>query len=386
MMLISELRERARNGDAHFYLLFGGQGIGWFKELKDYYREPDIRPLIDLCLDAIREELPYVESCVALSHGLAVESWLADESTVPSREYLSCSGVSGPMIFVTQLASLRNLVVHGFDVEELLLHTRGMTGQSQGLFTASLLSLSRTGSAYDEAVRQFAKYVFYLGVRSQEIYPFLESTDEERERSAKVNDWRNTRPSPMVAVVNAPYDELEQRIRRFNSKVAQTENIHVSLRFSRSRVVLSSHRSSLIEFNAWNRSYFAENGIKYVYIPTTCPFHSALMEPIRPRVEADFARIHFGYAGNELKLPVYSFFDSRNLQDDEEIAIKLYLDGLINRLEWWRALEPIQSDDAITHVLDFGPGAENRHISRHVLETMGCSKPILSVRALCGAH
>ncbi len=376
-----ELLQSARKDEARFYLLFGGQGTGWLKELQGYFQDPSIKPLIDLCLEAIREELPYLEPGVALPYGLDVETWLMDQSRVPSPEYLSCAGVSVPLIFITQLACVWNLHTYGLDLTELLSRTGGSSGQSQGLCTASLISLGLTGSAFDEAVRKFAKLLFFIGTRAQEIYPFIEPTEEERERSSAVNDWRNTSPTPMVAIVGADYNAIAAQVSRFNSKVAPDKRIHISLNFSKNRVVLSGHRSSLIEFNAWHRTYFADNGIKYVYIRTTCPFHSAMMEPIRPQLEADLARIRFEYSGSELKIPVYSFYDGRNLQDDEQIAINLYLDVLINRLEWRRALEPVL-DDAITHVIDFGPGNENQHVSRRLFEEMGCDKPIFSARTM----
>jgi malonyl CoA-acyl carrier protein transacylase len=382
MSHIQNLIKDARKGKTRFYLLFGGQGSGWLKELQGYYQNPHLKPSIDMCLDTIQEELPYLDLGVALPYGFDVRTWLMDPSTIPSRDYLFCSGVSVPMIFITQLACLWNLQHHGCNIEELLGYSHGISGQSQGLFTASFLSLSWSSPAYDKLLRQFTKYVLYLGARSQEVYPFLEATAAERERSAQVNDWRKQTPSPMVAVVTTHGNAIEQHLRRFNSKVTPDRYIYVSLRLSSDRLVLSSHRHSLIEFNSWYRPYFAEHGIKYVYLRTTCPFHSAFMQSIGPRVEADFARIRFGYPGSALRLPVYSFYDGRNLQEDEEISRKLYRDVLINPLEWRRALEPIQGDDAITHVIDFGPGTENQHISQQVLRDIGCNKPILSAQTL----
>lgn len=380
MTELSQLLERARDGDARFFLVFGGQGSGWFKELHGYYQDPAIRPLIELCVEAMREELPYLEPGVALPHGLDVLAWLRDETTIPTPEYLACAGVSVPLIFVTQLAVLASIQQHGGDLAELLRYTVGSSGQSQGLCTASMLSLGR-GVRDPDTVRQWTKLLFFIGTRAQEVYPSIEPTADEREQSAAVNDWRNASPTPMVAVVGAPPALLRQRLSWFNSKMGLDRQIHVSLSYTSERVVLSGHRSALIAFNAWNRSVFAEHGIKYVYIRTTCPFHCAMMTPIRPRLEADLARIGLRYPGRALQLPVYSFSDGRNLQHDAEIAVKLYLDVLINPLDWRKALAPVPRLP-VTHVIDIGPGNENRHISRQVLAEIGCQTPILSARAL----
>jgi malonyl CoA-acyl carrier protein transacylase len=379
--MLGQLIEQARGGEAGFYLLFGGQGAGWLEELRVDFAEPTLRPLVDRCLQAIREELPYLVPGVALPKGFDVEAWLTNPSNIPSPEYLWYSGVSVPLIFITQLVTVQRFCTQ-FRVElpELLCYTRGISGQSQGLFAACLHALGGSGSALQAAISTFTKYVFYVGARAQETYPFVEPTNEEVERSAAVNTWRSTRPTPMVAVIDAPQAELEQWLRRFNSKFPPDRRVQVGLTFLANRVVLTGHRRSLIEFNTWHQRDFAELAIKYVYIRTTCPFHSRLMEPIRPLVEADFARIAFRHAGSDLRVPVYSFHDGRNLQADEEIATRLYLDALINPLDWRLALQPAVADSRITHVIDFGPGAENRHISRQVLDSLGCSKPVIAGR------
>ena len=380
--MLKDLIEQARDGRAGFFLVFGGQGAGWFEELRGYYADASLRPLLDLCLQAMREELACVEGSVALPHGFEVDAWLTDPTTLPSPEYLAYVGVSVPLIFMTQLAAVRKLGEHGLHMTELLRHTRGASGQSQGLFAACLHALGGGATPYAEAVRQFAKFVFYLGVRSQEAYPFIQPTPDEVERAAAVSTWRNNQPTPMVAVVDAPRDDLERRVRQFNSKLPSDRHIHLSLRFSPTRVVLSGHRRSLIEFNAQHHSYLVENAIKYVYVRTTCPFHSRLMEPIRPLVEADFARIGFSVTGSDLQVPVYSGYDGRNLQDDEEASIGLYLDALIHPLDWRLALRPIAEDASITHVIDFGPGTESRHLSQHALTHLGVRKPIVSAATL----
>lgn len=384
--MLSELVAAARAGEARFFLSFGGQGAGWFDELRNYFADPRLRPLLESCLEAMREELPYVDVDRALPHGFQVERWLEDPSTLPSRDYLVLVGVSVPLIFLTQLAAVSRFTDFGLELGQLLRYTRGASGQSQGLFAACLHALGGSAARRAEAARQFAKFLFYLGARSQETYPFPRATGEEIERSAAVSTWRNGHPSPMVAVVegkgNGARADLERRIRHFNSKLSCDRQVYISLTFSSSRVVLSGHRRALIDFNAEHRSYLLEHDIKYVYVRTTCPFHSPLMDPIRPVVEADFARIGSGLSGADLQVPVYSSYDGRNLQDDEEATMGLILDALIHPLDVRLALRPVCEDSEITHVIDFGPGQESRHLIGHVLADLGCAKPVVSAARL----
>ena len=382
--MLSDLIATARAGEARFFLSFGGQGAGWFDELRTYFADPYLRPMLEWCLDAMREELPYVDQAQTLPHGFDVERWLEDPSSLPSPEDLVFPGISVPLIFMAQLAAVRRLADHGLELAELLRYTRGASGQSQGLFAACLHALGGTASRQAEATRQFAKFVFYLGTRSHQTYPFPHATGEEVQRSAALSTWRNATPSPMVAVVQGKANcaHLEQRLRQFNSKRAGDRHVYVSLTFSPSRLVLSGHRRSLIDFNAEHRDYFLDGDIKYVYVRTTCPFHSPLMTPIRPIVEADFARIGFGLSGAELQVPVFSSYDGRNLQDDEEATTGLYLDALIHPLDLRLALRPVCHDSRITHVIDFGPGQESRHLTSHVLAELGCPKPVVSATRL----
>lgn len=370
------LRE-AREGRAGFFLLFGGQGTGWFRELAEYWKKPSLRSVVERGLRAIEEELEHVDRTVAFPKGFEPARWLEDERSIPSEDYLSVSPVSVPMIFLTQVACLWNLSEQGFALDELLRHTRGISGHSQGLFTSSLFGLGRTGAEWDEAFSQFTKYVFYLGARSQETFPFQEPTDEERERTDLVSD-RLQAPSPMVAVLGGAHREVEQRVAAFNRRLPADRKIQVSLYNAPTNRILCSHRSSLVAFHEAHQEWLEESKLKYIYIRTSCPYHSSHLLPIRPRVEADIARIGFGYPGSELRVPVYSFFDARNLQDDEEIAIKMYLDILINPLHYDKIMAPIVSDPEITHVIDLGPGNESSRLNRLVLEGLGCKKPVMS--------
>ena len=74
------------------------------------------------------------------------------------------------------------------------------------------------------------------------------------------------------------------------------------------------------------------------------------MEGVREPFEKDIARLKFSYPGSALKVPVYSFFDARNMQDDA----------------------------GITHVLDMGPGKTSQRLTQDTLKGMGSETPVLA--------
>lgn len=372
----TQLRDVIKGGRAGFFLSFGGQGASWFKELSGYYRDASLRRFIHLAFESIEEELPRVGCSVALPQGLPVRRWLAGEEPLPPWEYLYCAGVSVPMIFLTQLTFIEKLKREGVDISELLAQTVGVTGYSQGLVTACVVGLGLTGSDYLDAVFRYIKYVFYLGIRSQEAFPFTEPSSVERERSGSVNEL--SVPSPMAAVIGGEQDEIVARVRSVNNRLPADKKIYLCLYNSPAVKVLASHRSSLIKFNECNRDYLQTNQIKYIYVKTTCPFHSPLMEPIRPRIEADIARLGFSYPGHALSVPVYSFYDGRNLQGDEEIVIKLYLDMIINTLNWELAITPAVRSAHVTHLVDFDSSLFTMKLTQNILKNLSCEKSVIS--------
>jgi malonyl CoA-acyl carrier protein transacylase len=347
-------------------VLFGGQGGNWLGELRAYYQEPALRRLVDECLDAVSEELSPARTGTALPQGFPVRKWLRETGSEPSSAELAHAPISVPMIFITQLAALHQLAQHGIPLADLIGLTRCATGQSQGLFTAVLLAHASDGRLDPQDIRRFTKYVFYMAARSQQVHPGGQGGDS----------------APMAVIVGLATGVLERLVRQHNARTDPERQVHISLRLSPERTVLSAHSGALARFARRNLAELEDRRAKLVYVRTSCPFHSSLLEPIRPLVEADLARLRFRCRGADLGFPVYSFFDGRNLQDDDEVSVPLYLDVIVRPLDWSTALSAAAADERVTHFLDFGPGIENKHITRAALAATGCGKPVISARAL----
>ncbi|MCB1323588.1 MAG: ACP S-malonyltransferase [Spirochaetales bacterium] len=366
----------AKAGKAKLFLQFGGQGAPWYKELSKYYSEPAFGRFFDAALNAIDEERSRVEGSVGLPYGLDARAWLDDESKIPSEEYLGCAAVSIPMIQMTQLAHLENLLNSGLKLSELVSYSLGASGHSQGLIPAGLVALNKSGDDYYEAVARFMKYLLYLGVSAQKAFPHFAPAPEETARSEKLGAGA---PSPMVAVLGEDHGFIENLVKETNQSLPADQQIYISLYNTPANRILSSFRASLVTFHEKHAAVLQEKGIKFVYLRTTCPFHSAHMEPIREIFEPEIKHVGFDYSGNDLTIPVYSFFDGTDLkQTGAGMPQRMYVDMAINTLYWDRSMKVVAQNKSITHVLDFGPGKTSQRLSTDTLKGLNCETPVLA--------
>lgn len=375
MTATPRLLTEASQGKAGFYIQFGGQGAPWYKELAKFYKEPHMKRFFDTALKALEEEMPKIGKAVGLPNGLDARKWLDDETSIPSEDYLGCAAVSIPMIQITQLAHLENLNHQGFTRADMMKHSRGTSGHSQGLIPASLVALSLDGDAYYNAVSKYVKYLLYLGVRAQEVYPFFAPSAAELEKSTALGGGA---PAPMVAVLGETHDVIQKLVDEVNKTIPAGDKIYISLYNSPANRILSAPRGSLIAFHEKIKPMVDEKKLKYVYLRTTCPFHCPHMEKIRPLFEPDIKAIGFEFQGSELKVPVFSFFDGANLQTHPKLPIKMYEDMAINPLYWEKSMKPAADDAKVTHILDFGPGKTSQRLSQDTLAGIGSEKPVLA--------
>ncbi|MBI3396155.1 MAG: ACP S-malonyltransferase [Spirochaetia bacterium] len=369
------LLKTAQEGKAGFYIQFGGQGSPWYKELSKFFREPHMKKFFDTALAAVEEEMKLIGATVGLPNGLDARKWLNDETTIPSEDYLGCAAVSIPMIQITQLAHLENLSHHGYDRSAFVQAAHGASGHSQGLIPASLVALGLTGDAYYDALSKYVKYLLYLGVRAQEVYPHFAPSADELARSTKLGAGA---PAPMVAVLGETHEYIEGLVNDLNSGLSPSDKIYVSLYNSPSNRILSAPRGSLVSFHEKNKAALDEKKVKFVYLRTTCPFHCGHMEKIGQLFEPDIKRIGFDFKGSDLKIPVWSFFDETNLQSNASLPVKMYKDMAVHALYWEKSMKPAADNAKVTHIVDFGPGKTSQRLSQDTLAGLKCEKPVLA--------
>lgn len=373
----NSLIQKARDGKARFYIQFGGQGTPWFAELLRYYQNIEFKTFFDTVFQALEEERQRVEGTVGLPQGLALEDWLKDKASIPSEEYLSYAAVSLPLVQVTQFAHYENLRIQNISHQELLSLSLGATGHSQGIIAAAFIALGYEGKAYYDALAKFTKYQLYLGVSAQKAYPYLIPSPEEISYSESLG---GKAPSPMVAVLGSEHSTIEKLVEEINLELPKDRKIYISLYNSPTNRILSSYRSSLTAFHKKYRKRIDEKEFKFIYLNTTCPFHCPLLEAMRPIIESEIRHIDFSLHGDEIKLPVHSFYDQANYQElGEALPLRMFEDLMLHTLYWDKAVQLVAVNKEISHVLDFGPGKTTQRLSIDTLKALGCEKPVLAL-------
>ena len=370
-----KLLKEAASGNAKFYVQFGGQGAPWFKELGKYYAEPEMKKFFDVAIEATEKAVKSVAGTVALPYPVELRKWLDNPETVPGDDQLAIAGVSMPMIEITQFAHVENMNLKGFTINDIIQNAAGTTGHSQGLIAASFAALDLKGDVYYQALGLYVQYLMLMGVRAQEVFTEVFATDAQNEKS-EANGVKA--PAPMVAVLGADHNAIEAMVAETNKALPDGEKVYVSLYNSPSNRILSSPRNSLIKFHEEHKAKLEELGVKDVYLRSSCPFHCELMKPIQEKFAKDVEALGFSYTGKDLKVPLYSFFDGRNMQNDAELGNTMCEELMVKTLYWDQSMKPVAGDSSITHVIDYGPGKTSQRLSLDTLAGLGVERTVLS--------
>jgi len=367
--------QQAESNQASLFLQMGGQGSPWYKELKKIYDSATLSKFFDVTLSALETEAPKVKGSIGLPHGIDARKWLDDESSIPSESYLSTAAVSLTMIQLTQLAYFEQVLQSGWSITDLLKHTKGATGHSQGLISMTFSALGKTGNDYYDALALYMKYILHLGVRAQEAHPDIEPTADDL---ALANEVGLKDPAPMVAVLGADHNRIAQLVDATNANLPNDKKIYISLYNSPVNRILSSFRSSLLTFYKEHKATLDAEQIKFVFLRTSCPFHSPLMEGAVAPFESDRKQLGFEFKASELQIPVYSFADGNDYRNLSDLCATMTRDLLVSTLHWQKALDPVKKLQP-THIVDFGPGKTSQRLTQDTLKEFGVEIPILGM-------
>ncbi len=355
---ISTMREFG----AKLFLQFGGQGANWLPELAKAYSNPSTKLFFEVALKALKEEYSTIEGHPLFEKGLPVESWLADPKNFADDSYLNRTTISMPMIQLTQLANVELVHQENLKRSDFFPLCQGATGHSQGLATSTLLALSLQDDEYYQFVQLYMKFLFWLGVRSQETFPTPEPGEEELALATELN---LDLPSPMTAVLHLESAILADLVARFNEGKEEQYHLYISLKNTPTNSILSGPRKSLLDFYKLNRSTLSAGDTDFVFLRASCPYHSPHMGSLIPEFRKDVERIGFHVYGKDLKFPVYSTFDRHNLQNDGEISETIMFDIALRPVDWIGVVSPLENQ---TIVLDFGPAKVSQRFTKEILE------------------
>ena len=356
------------------FIQFGGQGVPWLKEFSSYYSNKKLEKFYSTVIESIQEEIPKVKEAhhVAIPNGFDIHKWLEDISNFNSNDYLTTATISLSMIQATQLAHIEYLHQEGFERKKLLENVPYISGHSQGIITACFLGMQLDDDKYYEVLKHYMKFIFYLGIRAQQSFPYIVASNEENESSQNLG---TSNPAPMVAILGESHSFVEELVQQFNHSNKENTPIYIGLYNSPNNRILCSSRKTLILFNKFIKNHIEEKKLKFIYLKASCPFHSPLMTSILPLIENDIKNnFYFPYTGADLKIPVYSFSDGRNLQQDSNLAISLCKELMVNTLDWSRVALKVNQDPDINEIYDIGPSKITQRLTSEFT-----SKPIVNL-------
>ncbi len=360
------------------FLQFGGQGSPYLKEMTDLYnKNPELKKFFETAFTALEQEMARerVKNSMALPQGLQIREWVTNTEKAPDESYLSAASVSIPLIGVAQLANFFLFVEKGkISGDALMKITAGVTGHSQGLIPAVFVGLGYDGQDLYDHAGQYIKYLLYLGICSQEAYGPLELDTRAKQKLQEMGEKDIT---PMVANVGPTAAELQAMIDQLNPDLSDNDKLYLSLSNTPNSCVISARPISLLKFREKFKDEYDSKKWKFVPIKTTAAFHSPLMNASEELMVKEIDRMNFSYQGSQLKVPVYSIHDGRNLQQDSELAMVMFREMVLQVLHWDKATKTLREDTSIENVIDFGPSKVSSRLTGGHLTNMDKAPDIL---------
>jgi fatty acid synthase subunit alpha len=152
---------------------------------------------------------------------------LAGRSRSPPVEYLASVPVSFPLIGLTQFTQyLVAARVSGLSPAELSARFSGASGHSQGLVTTVAVFFSKDDASFLENIQKALKWLFFAGMRGQQIFPVLALEPSVVQDSI---DGGEGQPTPMLSVNGLLLKDLQPHISKMNKYLPDNSQISVSL-------------------------------------------------------------------------------------------------------------------------------------------------------------
>ncbi|KAL9596244.1 MAG: hypothetical protein Q9179_004685 [Wetmoreana sp. 5 TL-2023] len=362
----SNLLRDARDGKAKIFAILGGQGMleNYFEELEDIYST--YRHLVSGLIVQMAEHLdllarlPKTEKL--FPKGLRALTWLHNTEEKPDTAYLLAAPVSFPLIGLIQLAHYTvTCQLLGMNPGELRDSFEGIAGHSQGIITAIVISQSDSWESFFRSAKAALTFLFWIGVRSQLVFP------QRVHKPSMINmSLDEGVPTPMLSVRHLPQDVLQVQIDRANHHLPPDKRLRIGLFNGANNFVVCGPPTSLCGLITQLRKTraksdldqaripFRERKFTFVceFLPVTAPFHSPYLAPAYELIIEDVRGLSF--ARHDLKVPVYSTEDGRDLRDWDETNLGPELARLITMKSLhWKSATVFKN---ASHVLDFGPG------------------------------
>lgn len=208
---------------------FGGQGLDYWSEIKQLYGNGPTftQKLLNQAADALFEESSTSEAqaSTAFKTVMDLKQWLVDDESThyslpQSSVWQQRAVFSYALIALTQAANyVAFLEAAGVSHEKIFKHTSCAIGHSQGIVSAAIFASAGSTEEYVAHAMQFIRYMFWHGLRAQETFLKLSSTQDASKLKGA---------TPMLSVIGLTKQQVLAAIDAVSSQTS-TDNLHLSL-------------------------------------------------------------------------------------------------------------------------------------------------------------
>ncbi|KAJ1769664.1 fatty acid synthase alpha subunit Lsd1 [Coemansia sp. RSA 1843] len=348
--------------------IFRGQGgmDNYIDETRTVYRT--YRPLVGDFVEQMNaflvEESADPDVSSLYRHGLDVLSWITNsDDALPNTEYLLSVPVSIPVVGLTQLMQVVVLYkTLGITPGELAKSFKEFAGHSQGISTATALSMATDESSFYGIAKRVLGLLMITGVFPQLDYPFSIEMP-----GLAATDGTVQRPTSMVCVLKLTQEQLQRVIDQHNKQQREAAMyVYISLVNGAHFFVVSGVTSSVAQLvrrlgttydakgTDQSRTNFSQRKPRVVtsYISINAPYHCRLLAHAAERAQKYAARKGWQLDAGEMRRAVRANDDGHDIRTEANLTHYLLESMCVLPVNWPLA---VRSTGA-THVVDFGPG------------------------------
>ncbi|MCC7070362.1 MAG: DUF1729 domain-containing protein [Deltaproteobacteria bacterium] len=369
------LVEAALVGERRLALSFAGQGSAYLDELAELWAGGGApRALLDVCLAAINDEVTGLDPVDAGRSSGALDVARALAGPRPDQATLARAAVSAPLVFVTQLARLEQLLSLGMDELFALPEERRplVVGHSQGLLGAYACARA-WGCCLDEragVVADLARVAVRMGAAMERH--LLPAASPPALRSSMADT--GSAPSCMAAIGGLHGHELRGAIDALALDVTVAIESAATYHtvagapdaLEALRVALADHAGRLLEQKRRGAYAGRVPEARFSWLPVSGPFHTAHLEESCARLIEGLARRPAPPVGGERPLHVLDAATGLPLADDERALGAVLRSILTAPGSYARCLDALAAQGCDT-LVDVGPGVEVAHLAASAL-------------------
>ncbi|KAG0084606.1 3-oxoacyl-[acyl-carrier-protein] synthase [Podila epicladia] len=327
----SSLFAAAKDGNAKLFAMFGGQGNieEYFDELAEIYTTYTtlVQDYVEDMAAVLREHAKSDDASVFHSKGLDI----LDQTPV----------------------QLRDVIL-------------GSTGHSQGIISSVVISASATFEDFFTNSRKALGLLFWIGTRSQQVYPQTTLNPAILQDSLSNNEGN---PTPMLVVNSLRASEVQKYVEATNLHLPEDRKIKIALINGPRSSICTGPPQSLYGLNLALRKLkaptgleqgrvpFSQRKVKFSsrFLPITAPFHSSYLDGVSTLVAEDITRYDLAFDHTKMTVPVFSTDSGKDISGSATVTMDL-VDQICSLPVHW---EKATAMAGLTHVIDFGPGGSS---------------------------